>query len=209
MAGHFLNKNAASRTQGAGELLSLLILGSCFLLGILSGMIFAAIGQPSSQLSAYLSEYFQAAGADGGLRPAVWSVLWELLRWPAAALIFGFTALGVFCIPGLLMIRGFLLSYCISVFLRLFGGRGMLVALASFGVAALLTVPALMSVCVGGFRSSLSRVGKPAGDGFPPVLSGALTAQLPAAGVLAAAVILQWAVMPALLSAVCTRFFVP
>ena len=189
--------------------MSLLILGSCFFLGMLSGLLFATLGAPGPELTEYLEAYFQAAGTGGGIRPAAWSVMWDVIRWPAVAVVFGLTALGGVCIPALLVARGFLLSYAICLFLRLFGGRGLLAALAVFGVSALLVLPALFAVCQDAFSSALARGGAGLGEGgvFSPRRK--LGALLPSAGLLAAAAVLQWTVMPALLRAVCAQFFVP
>lgn len=207
MMGRFAKRPMVSRTEGDGELFSLLILGVCFFLGLLSGLLFASLGQASPELSAYLQDYFQAAGASGGWRPAIWTVIWDLVRWPLAALVFGFTALGVFCVPALLLARGFLLSYSVSLFLRLFGGGGLLAALAAFGVTALFVLPVLFAVSCDAFRSSLSKVGN-YGDIVIFPLHQKLAMLIPSAGLIVAATALQWVVMPVLLDAVCARFFV-
>ncbi len=207
MVGRLAKRSMVRRTEGDGELFSLLILGVCFFLGLLSGLLFASLGQASPELSAYLQDYFRAMGANGGWRPAIWTVIWDLVRWPLAALVFGFTALGVFCVPALLLARGFLLSYSVSLFLRLFGGGGLLAALAVFGVTALFVLPVLFSVSCDAFRSSLGKLGNH-GDIVIFPLHQKLAMLIPSAGLIVAATALQWMIMPALLDAVCARFFV-
>ena len=197
----------AGRDERDGELLSLLILGGCFFLGMLSGLFFATLGEASVELSDYLQSYFQAAGGSGAWRPAIWSVIWDLVQWPLASLVLGLTALGVVCVPALLLARGFLLSYSVSLFLRLFGGGGFCAALAVFGVTALLVLPALFAVSCDAFRSSLARLGRYQETAVIS-LHQKLTMLIPSAGLLAVAAVLQWTVMPALLEAVCARFFV-
>ncbi len=206
VTGHFTKKATVRRLEGDGELFSFLILGGCFFLGLLSGLLFASFGEASSELSAYLQNYFQSVSLEEGWRPAIWTVIWDLTQWPLAALVFGFTALGVICVPALLLARGFLLSYAVSLFLRLFGGSGMLAALVAFGIPALLVIPALFAISCDAFRSSLGRVGA---YGDHPVFSlrQKVVTLVPSAGLLILAAILQWTVMPALLSTICTRLF--
>ena len=198
----------AGRTEGDGLRFSLLMLGVCFSLGMLFGLLFATLGESSPELSDYLEQYFQAVVSDNGWQPAVWSVVWDLIRWPAAVFVFGFTALGAFCIPALFLTRGFLLSYAISLFVRLFGGRGMLAALASFGVAAFLATPVLFAMGCDAFRSSLCRIGDQKELAVCSVQQK-LTTLIPSAGLMVAASVLQCTVMPVLLRSVCTRFFAP
>lgn len=206
MMGRFARRTVVNPVEGDGELFSLLFLGAFFFLGLLFGLLFAALGEASPELSNYLQEYFQAVCAEGGWRPALWSVVWDLVRWPLAALAFGLTTLGVVCIPGLLLVRGFLLSYSVSLFLRLFGGAGMLAALAVFGVTALCTLPVLMAVSGEAFRASLGRMGEP-GSRLVVSLHQKLAVLIPSAGLLVFGTVLQWTVMPAVLDAICTRFF--
>ena len=207
MMEHLLNRPPASRTEGDGTLFPLLLLSFCIGLVVLSGLLFAALGSASQELRDYLESYFSMAGAEMSFQPAIWSVIWDVIRWPAAAFVLGCTVLGVFCIPVLLFLRGFLLSYAVSLFLRLFGLHGLAAAAAVFGVPALMVLPGLMAICQEGFCSALERLAP--GERVVFSLRRKLTAVLPAAGLLAAAALLQWSVMPALLSAVCARFFAP
>ena len=65
------------------------------------------------------------------------------MRFPLAALLMGFTALGVIGLPVLFAVRGFLFSFSVACFCRLFGGAGLIPALFLFGLPALLWAPAL------------------------------------------------------------------
>ena len=51
VTGHFTKKATVRRLEGDGELFSFLILGGCFFLGLLSGLLFASFGEASSELS--------------------------------------------------------------------------------------------------------------------------------------------------------------
>lgn len=199
-------RQAGRRIEGDGGLSCLIVLGVCLFLGLLFGLLFASLGQVSTELSDYLQSYFAYAGDGGPWRPAIWSVIWELSRWPLAALVFGFTTLGVFCVPALLLARGFLLSYSVCIFIRIFGFEGFLAALTVFGVMALLGLPVLLAVSCQAFRSALERLG--GAERGVVSLHQNLAVLGPAAGLLAVGTVLQWAVMPSLLQVVCTRFFV-
>lgn len=81
----------------SGTLAAMAVLGMAFLLGggagcLLGGMVNGAGG---SALSDYLQTYLTLAqdGTEGA--PGFWAVLWEQMRFPLAALLMGFTALGV------------------------------------------------------------------------------------------------------------------
>ena len=163
----------------------------------------AVIGEPSGELRSYLSDYFLLA-AGGHLSVSLFSVLWDVFRWPLAVVAFSFTPLGIGVIPSLLLIRGFLLSYAATSFGALMGMEGAVAAAAIFGVTAMIAVPALFVIACESLRSAFLR------------LPGAVTASeyrprpeilLQGIGVLAIAAALQWTLTPALMSAVCARFF--
>lgn len=180
----------------------MILLLVCFGLGALGGFLFAVMGEPSAELRSYLREYFDLA-AHGGLDISLLSVLWDFFRWPLAVVAFAFTSLGVGVIPALLLIRGFLLSYSAASFGVLLGTEGAAAAAAVFGVTALLGVPSLFVFGCESLRSAfLCLPGSPGSRGQlrPTVL-------LPGIGALAVAAALQWTVTPALMSAVCARFF--
>ena len=95
----------------SGTLAAMAVLGMAFLLGggagcLLGGMVNGAGG---SALSDYLQTYLTLAqdGTEGA--PGFWAVLWEQMRFPLAALLMGFTALGVIGLPVLFAVRGLLL----------------------------------------------------------------------------------------------------
>jgi stage II sporulation protein M len=67
----------------------------------------------------------------------------------------GFSIFGVFCVPVLSAVRGFFLCFSISAIVRHFGGDGVFLALAIFGVSAAVTVPCFFILSVQSFSSSL------------------------------------------------------
>ena len=59
-------------------------------------------------LSAYLTHYLQAAGSGALQEPSLPALIWSSLRWPALALLLGFTALGLLGLPILFAVLRFL-----------------------------------------------------------------------------------------------------
>lgn len=120
----------------AGGLLPALItVASAFCIGGLAGMLLAAQvgGGGHDSLAAYIEGYLAAAKSGSVvLSPGLLSVLWESVRWPLFAFLMGFTALGVLGIPTLFAVRGFLLSFAVSSFVRMFGGTGGILAFFAF-----------------------------------------------------------------------------
>lgn len=185
-------------------LTQLAILGVCFLVGGLGGFFFSSLGGDSPELLDYLRRYFQAAGQGNGVEPSLLSSVWELTRWPLAAFLLGSTALGALGLPVLLGARGFLLSFAAVTLARLFGLPGVAASLSVFGVTALVAVPVLFVVSVDAFRQSLSRL---SGE-RSPAWNQRAQALSPCVGLLVLAVALQQTLMPALLTAVCSRLFI-
>ena len=107
-------RRAGSRigsAQAWDALTQLAVLAVCFSIGVLGGFFFSGWNGDDPELLDYLSRYFQAAGQGHGAEPSLWASVWELARWPLAALLLGSSALGAAGIPILLGARGFLLSY--------------------------------------------------------------------------------------------------
>lgn len=180
----------------------LAVLGICFGLGALAGFLFSG-WSCGPGLRDYLQRYFQAAGQEGGAEPALWACVWDLARWPLAALLLGSTPVGAVGIPLLLGARGFSLAFSAAAFARLFGLPGMAAAVTAFGVPALIAVPVLFAAAADAFRQSLGRL---TGERTP---AWGQRAQVlaPCAGLLVLAAALQQTLAPALLTAVCARFF--
>lgn len=142
-----MKKRFAHMTHGSeqGRLSVLLCLTACFAAGVLAGCFFAGVlgAEAQRHLCAYLGDYF-AGLRDGELvAPSLFSTVWELCRWPLLVFVLGFTALGAVGVPVVFLVRGFLLSYSVSVFVRLFGVAGLAAAATVFGVCALFVLPVL------------------------------------------------------------------
>ena len=169
---------------------ALTLLAVCFGLGLALGCLFASRvdGGSDSQLTAYLDGYFTALSQDGVRAPGLAGAAWELARWPILLLLAGFTLFRKAAIPAIFCVRGFLLSYAVSVFVRLLGWPGLALAGAVLGVPTLFSVAALF--LLGGWMVTQSKEPK----------SRALSWGL-AAGCLAVGSLLHFWLSPALLQA--------
>lgn len=187
-------------------LTQLAVLAASFAAGAVAGFFLSASAGDHPELLDYLTRYFEAAAQGNGVSPSIGAAVWDLVRWPAAVLLLGFTPIGVVGIPLVMGARGFLLCYAATTFARLFHLPGMAAALAAFGVTVLIAVPVLFVVAADSFCQSLGRL---PGAAAPPVHWSQRTMILaPCAGLLVLAVALQRVVMPALFSAVCGRLLI-
>ena len=57
--------------------------------------------------------------------------------------LFGISACGVLCLPVMLGLRGFLLTFAVGCFLRVFGGTGIVPVLVLFGLPSMFWIPAM------------------------------------------------------------------
>ena len=153
----------------AGFLPALVTVGGAFFVGGLAGCGMAcwAGGLGGEALRVYLEAFLASASAGGAARPELASMVWELIRWPLLTFLLGFTALGVIGVPLLFGVRGFLLSFSITSFVRLFGGSGSLLAFLVFGISGCLAVPALFVLGVQSLMAACRlAAGGTAGEGW-------------------------------------------
>lgn len=123
-----------------GQLSGLVFLALCFLAGVLFGQVLSgrvpdAAGE---ELSRYLQSYVrleEPAGAPALTAAALY------FRYPLLAFFLGFTSLGVALLPCLSAAWGFFLSFSVCCFTAAFGPRGVLLALAVFGLRCAVTLP--------------------------------------------------------------------
>lgn len=134
--------------------------------GLLGGVwAFGASGSGAETMTDYLREFLLTA-QEGALRqPMFWELVWRALRWPLAAFLFGFTALGVFGLPVLIAARGFCLSFSISAFAQTYGGKGLMTAFLLLGVPAFVYVPVFFLLSAQSFSAACALVGRTAGQG--------------------------------------------
>ena len=140
--------------EGGGPALT--AIGICFFLGSAAGCLLAAAakGSGGESLTAYIQGFLSAAGEGSVQPPALLPLIWELLRWPIFTIALSFTALGILGIPILFSVRGFLLSFAVSSFVRMFGSEGCFAAALIFGVSGAVSIPALFVLGAQGLAAS-------------------------------------------------------
>ena len=197
-------KAVSGRLKADGPFLTV-VLFVCFLgAGAAGCLVVSAAGQQGvDSLSAFLRDYLSMLEEGSGTSPGIWPVMWELCRWPLLVLLLGFTALGAVAVPVVFCVRGFLLSYAMASFVRVFGAAGLFAAFAVFGMTALVSVPVLFCVGAMALPSSLHLAagvlgGRPGGL----IPRERLLGLIPCGALLMLAVFVQWTVMPQLLAAV-------
>lgn len=139
----------------SGDRAAVTLLGGLFLLGGVLGCLAAGCveGESGAALEEYMRAYLTMSRENGTVL-SVSGILWERFRFPLCILLMSFTAFGVVCIPAVLLLRGFLFSFSIACFVRLFGWKGLLPAAALFGFSALVWLPALFELSILGLEQS-------------------------------------------------------
>ena len=149
----------------SGDRAAVILLGGLFLLGGVLGCLAARCveGESGTALQEYLRAYLAMSRENGTVLSAA-GILWERFRFPLCILLMSFTAFGIVCIPAVLLLRGFLFSFSIACFIRLFGWKGLLPAAALFGFSALVWLPALFEMSVLGLEQSYRLVQRCTGE---------------------------------------------
>ena len=95
------------------------------------------------RISDYLDRFVLLMEQGEVVRLSYFRTAWEILRWPLAALLVWFTYIGPYLLPLIYFLRGFLLTYAVSVLTGLFGWSGLALSGAVFGISALTSVTVL------------------------------------------------------------------
>ena len=141
---------------------ALVVTAAFFTLGGLAGCLLAfRMGDVGLEaMSAYLDHFLTVARAGGLEIPALPELLWRTLRWPAAAVLLGFSAIGLLGIPLLSCMRGFFLAFSIASFAVAYGYSGLTMAFFLLGIPALLAVPAFFVLAAQSFSAAYVSAGK-------------------------------------------------
>lgn len=153
----------------SGQAAALLLLSGLFLTGSAVGCVAAGlVTDPDGVLLDYVKDCLGLL-AKAETVGRFWHVLWELAKLPLAVVLLSFTAVGLVGLPVLFAVRGFLLSYSVSVFYRLFGPAGLLHGFLLFGFSALIWMPILFQLGVQGVLGSYSLLRRTLGEGRYPL----------------------------------------
>jgi hypothetical protein len=181
-----------------GTGLATLVLAGSYTLGAILGTLYAK-GLDSSSLTDSLSQSLEAV-ESGSYHGAWLPLVWRCVRLPGAAVLCGFSLLGLVLIPGILGAEGFSLAFSVSAFLRAYGQAGLVPALAAFGMGSLVGLFALLLVgCVGWSASFRLAAGTPGSRSHRAVDRGLVAAVV---ALLALQVVVErFAVLPMLQAA--------
>jgi stage II sporulation protein M len=135
--------------------LGLLVCAALFLCGCIIGTVTAGFISDGTKLNDYISGYLSIFMRGSSSSPGLMTAIVDCYKYHLFAVFLGFSILGVFCIPVLSAVRGFFLSFSISVIIRLLGSKGILLALSIFGINTLLTIPCFFILSVSAFSASL------------------------------------------------------
>lgn len=114
--------------KGSPHSRSFLLLSAAFVLGAGLGMLCAWLvgAEGCGNLKLFFSLYSQIAPDS----TCTWSnflhTLWYFLRLPLLLFLVGFSALGVFVIPAVMLCKGFSFAFAISTLVLLYGPSGLL-----------------------------------------------------------------------------------
>ncbi len=155
----------SSKEKNSLTVLGLFFLG--FLLGLDLGRAASVsrIAEVSPELRQYLQGYVQTAPTVSFTAKHILQSLLVYFRYPLLVFALGFASFGVLMIPVLAVLLSFSFSYSVCCFAASFGEKGMLLALALFGLRYLLTLPCFLVLAVQALRSSVELAGYSLGYG--------------------------------------------
>ena len=157
-----------------GPLLRLILLALFFLAGVLLGQVLACRvpAETGEELRRYLESYLRL-GAEPSPRTAASAVV-IYFRYPLLAFLLGFASIGVALLPLLTAAFGLFLSFSVCCFTATFGGAGVLLALAVFGLRCLTTAPCYFLLAVPSWETAagLAAVSFGSGRRTAPVVYG-------------------------------------
>ena len=128
-----------------------------FLLGAVAGCVAAAnMGSAADDvLQQYLDGCMSLSKADYFLGIRFWNALLNAYKYQLAALLCGFSLLGIVLVPVITAARGFFLSFSVTAMVRTLGNHGILFALGLWGVQSLISVPVLFIISAQSFIFSV------------------------------------------------------
>ncbi|MBR3640748.1 MAG: hypothetical protein IKN53_01810 [Oscillibacter sp.] len=144
------------KQNSSGCRLQLMLLAAFFFMGALAGQfaVLRSTDETISALGACLRPYRDALlGAESPL-VGFGALLRVYLPEALLAFLSAYTLLGTVILPLTAAYFGFSLSFSVCALTAVFGGSGLLLSLALFGLRALLTVPCFFLLAVPAWRAS-------------------------------------------------------
>ena len=127
-------------------------------LPLLGGLVFGAVLGCFSESNAALQLIKDYSYSDIETH-AFLHAIWHCVRFLLCIAVFSTSTLGVFLIPSMAFLRGFFLSGVVSVSFQAQAFRGMLHTAFSFGIPALLSLPAFLLASMDGWYLSRDLAG--------------------------------------------------
>ncbi|MEG1593267.1 MAG: hypothetical protein RR350_02570, partial [Oscillibacter sp.] len=139
-------KKQAGRPAKQGEpsfLPRLVLLALFFFIGVILGQVLSARVPDATgdELTRYLTDYISLGDAPAVTAKTALSAFVIYFRYPLLAFLLGFASVGLVLLPVTTVAYGFFLSFSVCCFTAAFGGEGVLLALAVFGLRCLMTLP--------------------------------------------------------------------
>ena len=146
---------------------ALVVTATFFVLGTLIGCLTALRinADGAKALCSYLERFLFLAQEGELSLPGVPALLWRGLRWPLAAFLLSFTALGLLGIPALSALRGFFFTFSVACFAKAYGRGGLAVAFLLQGIPGLLSVPVFLLLATQSFSTACVLAGRGSGQG--------------------------------------------
>lgn len=197
------------REHRGGLFGSLFCLGGCFLLGGLLGCLSGCLsaGTGAKELEQYLHDYILLL-RDDSIAWSAASVLWNQGRWVLGCILLGLSGIGLVGVPALFGLRGFVLAFSISCFLRFLGWSGLVPAIFLFGLPAVVWAPGYFLLGAQGLVRSLQLFRRQLGDltAVPTGTRGYRSCILINALLILVCAVLECSLLPVLLRAVAGMF---
>ena len=133
---------------------SLVICAVFFLCGCIVGTFASVSAANTDSVKTYLSEFFLATQSEQNVTSGFLMFFWETCKYHFAVVFLGFSILGVVLLPVLSAYQGFVLTFAVSVIVRLYGTAGILPALIVFGVRMLISLPCFFVLASQAFTAS-------------------------------------------------------
>ncbi len=161
------------RTE-AGQALTvqLLCLGLLFVIGMLGGYLYADYCGDHSRLvlSEYLAGYCALYEKGTVQTVSLFAAVRLYFSYVLAALFLGFLSIGVFALPVLSGIYGFMTMFAVACFIQVYGRAGSALAMAAFGLRALFTIPCFLWVAAYAWAASSALATRSRGKRCAPVV---------------------------------------
>lgn len=134
----------------------LVLLALFFLIGVILGQVLSGRvpDVTGDELTRYLTDYISLGDSPVLTAKTALSALVIYFRYPLLAFLMGFASVGLVLLPLITVAYGFFLSFSVCCFTAAFGGEGVLLAFAVFGLRCLVTLPCYFLLAVPSLATS-------------------------------------------------------